>query len=776
MAGKYLKKRDKKDKKQRAEETTRPTILHDIQPASTRDLEAEELLFRTEPEHRQSVKTPQPANAAHPEMKKRRCFPLPLYLIFSFFFMELVLFLASGETLFTLAPLYFLLSAAVLGLLLFAFSLLFRSPKTCVVLLTTLLFLFSIYFCVQYCCNSFFHVYMSLGNIFVGAGGVATDFVDEVVGVVLKGVGVILLMLIPPVLMLILNRLHRLRFGRISSKKRSVAQNAGGQPRHTQPDRTGQRNLLRGLLSLGLSVLLFFSCTLSIRANETAGSRYAKEYNFDIAVPTFGLLTATRLDLQYLLFGNNAASSFTPVPPASSESTDPSDAFSSDPSEPDETEPSEPPVIEYGYNEMDIDFAALAEEESNSTVASMHAYVSSLAPTKQNEYTGMFEGKNLILITAEAFSKEAISEKYTPTLYRLATKGMQFNDYYQPAWGGSTSTGEYSVFTGLIPTYGVSSILKTADLNMYFTLGNQLQRENYYSAAYHAHTYDYYDRDLTHQNLGYSVYMGRGNGLEDMIVNQWPESDLELMDATIDRYITNEPFSIYYMTVSGHANYSWMGNMMSYNNKDAVADMDASESVQAYMAANIELDKAMARLIERLEAAGIADNTVIVISTDHYPYGLEDSESDRAVDGLSELYGYNYSTPWERDHSALIIWSGCLEDEEPIVVDAPVYSLDIVPTVANLMGLEYDSRLLVGRDVFSDAEPLVIWADYSWKTDKASYNSSTGAYTVFSGYEDEVDEEYYERIRAIVSNKFAFSKNVLDTDYYYHIFGEDTVN
>ena len=431
----------------------------------------------------------------------------------------------------------------------------------------------------------------------------------------------------------------------------------------------------------------------------------------------------------------------------------------------------EPAPIVYGVNSLDIDFEALALEAPNSTVAALETYVASRTPSSQNEYTGLFQGKNLIFITAEAFSREAVSEEYTPTLYRLMTRGINFTDYYQPAWGGSTSTGEYSNLTGLIPTYGVSSIQKSASRNMYFTLGNQLQRLNYSSFAYHNHTYTYYDRHRTHRNLGYSTYMGLGNGLEGKIRNQWPESDLELMQATVDQYIDLQPFSVYYMTISGHTHYNWGGNSMSGKNRDAVADMEGSDAVRAYIAANLELEYAMEYLIERLEEAGIADDTVIVLGSDHYPYGLAEEYSSSYRDALAELYGYDYYEPWARDHNALIIWCGSLEDRDPIVVDTPVYSLDIVPTVSNLMGLEYDSRLLVGRDVFSDTEPLVLWIDRSWMTDLARYNASTGVLTVKDGAE--LPEDYVSRISAVVSNHFTFSKNVLDTDFYGVLFGAD---
>ena len=90
------------------------------------------------------------------------------------------------------------------------------------------------------------------------------------------------------------------------------------------------------------------------------------------------------------------------------------------------------------------------------------------------------------------------------------------------------------------------------------------------------------------------------------------------------QYIDQQPFSIYYMTVSGHCGYTLKANAMSRKNYDLV-DYDGSETVKCYLAAQLELEMAMESLIRQLEEAGIADDTVIVISPDHYPYALERS-------------------------------------------------------------------------------------------------------------------------------------------------------
>lgn len=687
---------------------------------------------------------------AAPKRKKKAVFWQPAFFFLSAVYFEVLLRLTAGIAIDARSFVYIVLFSAAYASVPAFLSLLSWGRKVNYVILALEIVLF----CTEYFVYRSFLTFMDLASIFVGAGGVVGDFNQTLFQTIGKGIGVILLFALPFPVYIIMRK-------RLASHPRKG----------------------RAALSCVLALAVFFSAgLLAVRGDSLDKAKYGQQFEFSAACQRFGLLTALRLDTRYSVFGNPNASKLEVVElsepleteePPSEEADGETDGETDGDEALEEPEPTSEP--EYGYNIMDIDFAAINETVSSDAVRAMNDYISALSGSKQNEYTGLFEGKNLILITAEAFAAEVIDPELTPTLYRLATQGIQFTDYYQPAWGGSTSTGEYSNLIGLIPTDAVSSIQETIGYNMYFTLGNQLQRLGYFSAAYHNGTYTYYDRNKTHCNLGYSTFTGMGNGLELGVTEQWPESDLEMLEFTLQDYIDQQPFSIYYMTISGHCTYHYYGNSMTYKNWDAVADLDASDVVKGYYAANLELEYALEYLVEELEAAGIADDTVIVLATDHYPYGLEKSDTwANTEDYLTELYGYEADSNVTRDHSALIIWSGCLEDEGlELVVDTPTYSLDIVPTLSNLFGLEYDSRLLVGRDVFSDEEPLVIWRDYSWKTDKGYYDASTATFTPEEGVS--VEQSYIDSINALVQNKYALSNVELNYDYYGILFGADDV-
>lgn len=494
------------------------------------------------------------------------------------------------------------------------------------------------------------------------------------------------------------------------------------------------------ILSHNISVI---GVNLSGKNNVSPRALYYNTTAPEISVVKLGLLTTMRLDLQRLVFGFEQEDEAIEV----FEST--AANITEIAAESEEMHCEEPLPVK--YNTMDIDFDTLIDNEKNETLRDMHKYFSNAAPSKQNIYTGMFEGNNLILITAEAFSPYAVHPELTPTLYKMTQEGIVFDNFYNPIWGVSTSDGEYVACTGLIPKSGIWSFARSSQNAMPFVMGNQFKKLNYTTKAYHNHSYTYYKRNLSHPNMGYE-YKGLGNGLK--VKKTWPESDLEMIELTTPEYMDSQPFHAYYMTVSGHMEYNFDGNFIAKKNKAIVESLSYSETSRAYIACNLELEYALKTLMERLEAAGAADNTVIAISPDHYPYGLP-------KENIDELVGHQVEENFELYKSTFILWK---KGMEPVVIDKPCSSLDINPTLSNLFGLEYDSRLLMGRDILSDSPGLVVFNNRSWITEYAKYNSITDEVTYMD--ESKKDTNYAKEIDKIVADKFKYSAKILEKDYY----------
>lgn len=428
------------------------------------------------------------------------------------------------------------------------------------------------------------------------------------------------------------------------------------------------------------------------------------------------------------------------------------------------------PVAEPQQFELDYDL--LHQLADNDHQAWLADHIQNETPVNSNEYTGMFEGYNLIFLTAEGFCTYAIDEELTPTLYRMSHSGFVCENYYVPLWQTSTSDGEYINMTGLIPDQ-MHSMKRSKDNAFPYNLAAYFASEGVHPRAYHNNSLSYYDRHLTHINMGYDFKACKLGDLDEAEwgdrvfamenAQKWPASDYDMMVATVPEYVNDERFHVYYMTVSGHMNYDFSGNAMSAKNKDAVEGLALSEGPRAYIACNIELDKAMENLLAQLEAAGKLENTVICLSADHYPYGLTDEE-------YQELAGKDLTNGKDKFRNTLILYNAGME--EPVYIDKVCGPMDLLPTLLNLFGFPYDSRMYAGRDILSDREGMVIFNNRDFVTDSVTFIEK-GDVTTWHKDENgndlvppEEQEAYLEEMRAEVKNRYNFSAYMLQEDYY----------
>ncbi|HHV11033.1 MAG TPA: LTA synthase family protein [Clostridiales bacterium] len=611
-------------------------------------------------------------------------------------------------------------------------------PKVNKALLWCIMAAITLVFCVQLVYYSIFKVFFSFQSVGL-AGDAFTNFEKEIFVALKANLGGIILLLLPFLLGLLVNQ-------QIDFSQRGIKEQLA--------------LVATAIISHAVAVVALMAFG---RGDYSPYDLYYQSKVPDLCGKQLGVVTMTRLDMEKLLFDQEdlvlavePGKAPDKKPPSTQTTGGKRKAAAKTPITTTEA-PTPTPVVEEP-NVMSIDFEALAKNESNKTIKKLHQYFASVTPTNKNRYTGMFKGYNLILITAEGFSPYAIDKEKTPTLYKMVREGFVFKNFYTALWQTSTSDGEYVALTGLIPT-GTRSMYKGRNNLWPFALGRQFDALGVASKAYHNHTYTYYQRDKTHPNLGY-IYKGLGNGLK-LKTKSWPESDLEMMQSTVDDYIGEGQFHAYYMTVSGHMNYTFTGNSMSSKNRSLVKDLPYSEDAKAYIACQVELDRALEYLIKRLEEAGVADRTVIALSADHYPYGWE-------KDRLDELAGHEIDPNFEIYKNHFILWNPGMTRN--IVVDKPCSSMDILPTLSNLFGLTYDSRLLMGQDILSDSDPLVYLSNRSFITDKVMYNSENGKAIYLT--DEPVSEDYIDNINNMIKNKFTVSQSILENDYYRYVFPE----
>ena len=636
------------------------------------------------------------------------------FIIFTY--LELVFRLFTSNEIFSMNLLYSSLYNLFLACFI-SFIVGFGNNKTNKILFFILVGVMCFIYALQLCVFKMFGFYFDLSLL--GATDQVLTFYSEGIKVILQNIFGVLLLFLPFILLLIFNRYFAIR----------------------------KVNWKFNLIKLGSAIAVFVIFILCLNINkDSINSAYELYYNVsnnELNIKKLGVLNAFRLDLQRNIFGFEEKISI----------------IDNDDYEDDDKDDEEVEVV-YEYNNLDIDFDSLIASESNSTIKQMHEYFKNESGTLQNEYTKYFEGKNLILFMAESFNEIAVREDITPTLYKLVNSGFKFNNFYTPTIS-STIGGEFQELTGLVAASGFLSPWKSGENYYPFGIATAFQNLGYNTYAYHNHTYTFQSRHKYLAALGFDNYLGCRNGLEDRInCNQWPESDVEMIDTTFDDYINSEePFMVYYVTVSGHGDYGFNYSAMARKHKDDVANLNYSEKPLAYLAAQIELNDALELLIARLDAAGKLEDTVIALVGDHYPYYL-------SIDEVNEISSYEKDSVVEVNRSNFILWNS---EMETIEIDKVGSQIDVLPTIYNLFGVQYDSRLIIGNDILSTEEGLAIFGNSSWVSDKGTYYARTGEFVAKDGID--VGEDYIKYMNRVVSNKITMSRYIMQNDYYRKVLG-----
>ena len=632
-------------------------------------------------------------------------------------YLEVLFRLFTNGTIFNISFLYVFLYSLFASILISFLVSLFNCTINKVIYYISI-FVISFIYGVQLCIYRMFGFYFDLSLL--SATDQVTKFAGDGFKLIIENIIEILLLLLPFILLLVFIK-------KIIIRKSEL--------------KISMMKLISCIL-----VYLVFIGTLYINGDSinSAKELYFNVSNNELNIRKFGVLNAFRIDVKRSIFGFDAKVNII------DDYVDPDDNDGDD----------EEVEIVYEYNNLDIDFDSLIANEANSTIKMMHEYFKNESGTLQNEYTNYFEGKNLILFMAESFNEIAVREDITPTLYKLVNSGFKFNNFYTPTIS-STIGGEFQELTGLIAASGFLSPWKSGENYFPFGVATEFQNMGYSTYAYHNHTYTFQSRNKYLAALGFNNYLGCRNGLENRInCNQWPESDVEMIEATISDYIGSEElFMVYYVTVSGHGDYGFNYSAMARKHKDDVANLDYSEKPLSYLAAQIELDQALELLIEKLDEAGKLEDTVIALVGDHYPYYL-------SLDEVNEIATYEKDSVVEINRSNFILWNSEMDTVE---IDKVGSQIDVLPTIYNLFGVEYDSRLIIGKDILSTEPGLAIFGNSSWVSDKGTYFASSGEFVSRDG--STVDDDYIKYMNSVVSNKILMSRYIMQYDYYRKVLG-----
>ncbi len=345
---------------------------------------------------------------------------------------------------------------------------------------------------------------------------------------------------------------------------------------------------------------------------------------------------------------------------------------------------------------------------SSDRIKELDAWYAEKTPDPDNDWTGRFAGKNLILIQLEAIDTWMINEQFMPNLYRIQGESLNFANHYTPLYSDAgTFNTEMIVNTGLAaPFVGATSSMYSRNSYPY-SLAHLMRAAGYTANSFHRSSPDIYNRGEIHRNWGYEkYYSGEDMGIEQL------DFDAELMRA-YDKMVGDQPFLSFVVTYSGHGPYVDSDvSAAYYDMAAALLPADTDQMIVHAMAHAWATDQFIGQLYDRLEADGRLEDTVLVFYGDHYDYYVLD---DRLIMEQKGVYDANLIT-----HTPFFIYDKGTPGE---TVEKVTSTLDVLPTLVNLFGLDCDGRWYVGNDAFSHNGGYVIFKDYSWYDGTTYWNS-----------------------------------------------------
>lgn len=416
-------------------------------------------------------------------------------------------------------------------------------------------------------------------------------------------------------------------------------------------------------------------------------------------------------------------------------------------------------ITEYSREIDDSIWVKVIDEEADKKMNSLNNYFINRKITDKNEYTGLLEDKNLIVIMMESVNDIFINPEYYPNFYKLVSEGWYWENNYSPRNSCATMNNEFSGMTSLYSIYNTCTASRYKTNSYYESMFNIFNNSNYVTFSAHNYTDAYYPRKTIHPNMGSGEYFSVekiGIDYSNEYIN-WSNDDdfmAEILNIIDSKTEENKRFMTWLTTVSSHQPYS-VDSIQGNRYYDLTEDTDYPEDVRRYMSKLKILDDGLGILLEGLEDRNILDDTVIVLYGDHYPYGI-------STDNLNIVLDYDTKEYYNAERVPFVIYNSELESK---VYSEYTSYINILPTLANLFNLEYDPRLYLGTDLLSsDYESRVVFADGSWKNENYYYDATKNKVTNFTDEELSLDE--LKLINDDINTKINVSNDAIKNNYF----------
>ena len=402
-----------------------------------------------------------------------------------------------------------------------------------------------------------------------------------------------------------------------------------------------------------------------------------------------------------------------------------------------------------------------------------------------NDYTNIFEGKNVIVIHAESLQTNAMNMKFdgrevTPNLNKLRREGMYFSNFYAQVSVGTSSDTEFTFASSLLPANNGTVFVNYFN-HKYITMQNLLKNNGYYVFSMHGNVGDFWNRETMHMNMGYDKFYSKssfeideeyGLGLSDKSFLRQTVPMIKEIKETVKK-----PFYGTLITLTNHTPWAEASEYsdlkvtktVTIDGESVTRDYLENRVLGRYIKGVNYMDSAIGQFINDMDKAGLLEDTIIVIYGDHdarisksqydYMYNydpINDIQLTPEDDGYKEFNEYDYEL---NRKVPLIIWTkdNTLKKKINKEIDTPAGMIDVLPTLGNMLGVYSDYAL--GNDVMSikKEDAIVVFKDASYITDKIYYSAKNGeAYTISGSIisDDYISSrsEYANKINEISDN------------------------
>ncbi len=407
-----------------------------------------------------------------------------------------------------------------------------------------------------------------------------------------------------------------------------------------------------------------------------------------------------------------------------------------------------------------------------------------------NKYTGMFEGKNVIMMHLESMMTFFVDLKIngveiTPNLNKLTKEGLYFSSFYPEISVGTSSDTEFTVNTSLLPVSS-GTVFVSYYNREYVSLEKLLSDKGYYTFSMHGNKASMWNRNKMHPSLGYKdMYFEDKYNIDEVVGLGLSDHSFynQIMPILTDIENKNTNYMGTIITLSNHTPFNDLEhypeldltykttklNEETGDEEEVVYDYLEGTKLGNYIKSAHYADMALGEFFDSINNSDVMNNTVFVMYGDHdaklnksefnryYNYNFETGEIKSSDDPTYINYDY-YQNELNRK-TPLIIWSK--NKKLRTEVKYPMGMIDVLPTISNMLGIK--NVFALGHDIFETKnDNIVPFPNGNYLTKKVYYNASKEEYMPLTN--EPIDENYIKECKDYTENIIELSNDIIVYD------------